>query len=428
MMVFREAHMAQPNHAKANDTKQEQRMPKKPETFHVVQGDNKKPAPAPEIKLAGNLAFQETWIAPPSTERPALKLVPTPEVKKLSEEETEKKIIERARELDTLLDVDLLREHLRKGDTEKQWFTRIRIAAEQELRDSKNVSLSLVIRDRKDCHDPEPDASQVEWLDAVVSRSKVMVIGLKFHPEDASIPAVFKPKDGEPIWTEKNGTTRGLLEDRLQGGYLREWFAGFLAKAIGSQVVPPTVIREINGAIGSVQSWVEGSLAADCLDWPEKTKEIELQELAVIDFLLQNLDRHLENFFIENDWSNKGIDHAASLPAPNYEAGPVRSFPLRHFSDKKAELLPDLRERLARTFNNGPREELIQKALHFIFGEKDGQIVFDQLIERDNKLIGIGRFPEYKMRDSDEILFTQIIEKASTVVDSRPKRKFDTSR
>ncbi|OGZ97088.1 MAG: hypothetical protein A3I44_01015 [Candidatus Sungbacteria bacterium RIFCSPLOWO2_02_FULL_51_17] len=107
--------------------------------------------------------------------------------------------------------------------------------------------------------------------------------------------SVFKPKDNEVD-----------LRDNVRPGtfYKRERAAYLVSKFLGFELVPPTVIREVDGQIGSVQQFVEDAKGpyeipsgAKLLDrWPE-----ELMRLWLFDLIIWNSDRHDGNLLFKND-------------------------------------------------------------------------------------------------------------------------------
>lgn len=124
--------------------------------------------------------------------------------------------------------------------------------------------------------------------------------------DDGSV--VFKPIAGET----------GLGYMNLEPGtyYKRERAAYAVSEFFGFELVPPTVIRELNGELGSAQEFIPGAkpaydlflgrdrssawekvnLVGKYYDWKY---EAALNRLFIFDHLIWNIDRHYGNFLLE---------------------------------------------------------------------------------------------------------------------------------
>lgn len=106
--------------------------------------------------------------------------------------------------------------------------------------------------------------------------------------------AIFKPASGV-----------GLHDIRPGTDHIREKAAYLTARHFGSNVVPATQIREFGGKTGSIQLWARGKPARkiyrDSAEWLEVLKNMDydsLHEMAVLDYVTNNRDRHADNFLI----------------------------------------------------------------------------------------------------------------------------------
>jgi uncharacterized repeat protein (TIGR03843 family) len=141
--------------------------------------------------------------------------------------------------------------------------------------------------------------------------------------------AIFKPKDGESIIREK--TEMGTYYKRERAAYLVDSVLGF-------EMIPPTVIRKVNGKIGSCQQFVEGGKTmneeitenlwdrfgnAQMEDIPAEERESlkaepyaryaeDFKRLYVLDYILWNSDRHEGNFLLK-DGRLVPIDHGLTF-------------------------------------------------------------------------------------------------------------------
>lgn len=131
---------------------------------------------------------------------------------------------------------------------------------------------------------------------------------------------VFKPKDKE--WPElRRHVEAGTYLNRERAAYIVDRF-------LGLDLVPPTVLREIDGKIGSFQRFVADAVPAWGIPYGEFTKHImrqQLMKLWIFDYIIHNSDRHGGNFLIRPG-ENKlyAIDNGLSFG--NDRWAPYRDF------------------------------------------------------------------------------------------------------
>jgi uncharacterized repeat protein (TIGR03843 family) len=111
---------------------------------------------------------------------------------------------------------------------------------------------------------------------------------------------VFKPEEGERgIWRFDTASYK-----RERAAYLMDRFLGF-------DFVPPTVIRQIDDAIGSFQEFIPNT--NDFFKVPENQRMVyneQLIKMAIFDYIIRNNDRHSGNFLIqEEEQKVYAIDH-----------------------------------------------------------------------------------------------------------------------
>lgn len=357
-----------------------------------------------EGKFYGPLAEQETFVPHLEQNRAPVEKKSGAEVAEAIKN-NEAVLVEKINRLEDELGADLIECFLQRGESGKSEQLRQRLEVERALRESGEVRLVDTLRDRKDCRSPGKHTSDEERLEMVSPRNRVMLVEMSSKGQEP-LEAIFKPKDGEAIWVEENGAVRGIIETRPQTGYLREWLAGFIAKAMDSEVVPPTVIREINGAIGSVQLKVEGQPV--CVfggeEWLENAKVKDLREVAVLDYILENGDRHDGNYFIKPGGAVRAIDHGLILPESGLGVA-IRSFPLRYFSAGDRVLPDALLERLFVLCKDKTRYQLIKQAFNLVFGEGRDEIFFNGFEKRVQELVEKQELPDYHMHPGDEKYF-----------------------
>lgn len=118
---------------------------------------------------------------------------------------------------------------------------------------------------------------------------------------------IFKPKRGEKMTVPRNEVNAGTF-------YLRERAAYLISRFLRFNVVPETVLREVDGEIGSFQKFIDGKTAEELHESEFRTKETlsERQKLWIFDLIIYNSDRHEANVMIK-DRQFFGIDNSLSL-------------------------------------------------------------------------------------------------------------------
>jgi len=98
---------------------------------------------------------------------------------------------------------------------------------------------------------------------------------------------IFKPASGEFPYSKKH-IERETLHKRERAAYLVDYFFGF-------GIVPPTIIREIGGETGSMQSFIPDTVPYSDV-WKfsmpdEKKFQYQMKHLWIFDLLIHNSDR-----------------------------------------------------------------------------------------------------------------------------------------
>jgi hypothetical protein len=121
---------------------------------------------------------------------------------------------------------------------------------------------------------------------------------------------------GGPIarmaWRSPNGPIRGFHEK-----YRTEIAAYELDKLLKLDMVPPSVLRDLNGAEGAAQQWVEGILpvrADELPDAPHRAEwENQLARMTMFDNLIGNRDRSRGNMIRDVEWKLILLDHSRAF-------------------------------------------------------------------------------------------------------------------
>jgi hypothetical protein len=146
--------------------------------------------------------------------------------------------------------------------------------------------------------------------------------------------AVFRHVDiTKPRLRLSSGKTVMFFRDH----FINEVAAYELARMLGMNNIPPTVLRKVGAEPGSVQMWVENSM----METERREKKIEppnrlrftrqFYDMRVFDNLINNIDRNSGNILLDEDWKMWLIDHtrafsrAKELPAPRDVVGCSRA-------------------------------------------------------------------------------------------------------
>lgn len=359
---------------------------------------------------------------------------------KQPEQESRKKEIEGARVLDERLSRLLIQEHLSLGEYDIANKLTELVKEEGRLRELP-VKESFSLRNRHDCDwdrvlqleaqiqamkDRGDSIEEIQVIENVLHATKVTrseVAKLFLGDDKQNVESVFKSRDGEAhIFVD--GKDIGTATDREPRGHLREWLAGFVAKVLGaSHIVPSTIIREVDGKIGSLQAWVDGQPISRTANWGRDIDQEDLQYIAIIDWLLKNGDRHRENFFVGEQGHAYAIDHGFILPLRNAE---LRSYPLRFFSNQ--DISSNVIQTLTRADFSDPRLRLLEEAFVFVFGkdEQTAKLFLREFKKCLAELVEKKKFPDYVLPFQDEEdSFAAIAEKAHGK--KQKKARFNTT-
>ncbi len=141
-------------------------------------------------------------------------------------------------------------------------------------------------------------------------------------------------------------TLRGLWKPITRGpkewaweSYETEVAAYQIDRMLGLDMVPPTVVKEIDGQTGSLQLWVDGCrLYEDVEGDAHKTVSWELQmsRMRVFDTVIGNWDRGPRNYMVDDDWNIVLIDHSQAFSSSHYLDEQLDKLPPR-FDRKQIE-------------------------------------------------------------------------------------------
>jgi hypothetical protein len=162
---------------------------------------------------------------------------------------------------------------------------------------------------------------------------------------------VFQGKDGKSIdavWKPAKGEALGLRPGALAHDhyYLRERAVYEIDHALGFGVVPETRVREQDGDIGSVQAWVHNAeTGINTPEWWNAGDPLDMARVAVLDYIVYNMDRHNKNFLVGPAGRMFAIDNGLSLPDDETAANRgsyFRSIVFDFVQDSPGELPPSV--------------------------------------------------------------------------------------
>lgn len=224
--------------------------------------------------------------------------------------------------------------------------------------------------------------------------------------EGNEVEAIFKPASGES-WTGEDVSRKeieaykeandvgtedieAMIEEGELGGYGdpdepvretitnrdfsyadREAAAYELDEALGLGVVPPTIVREIDGERGMVQQFVEIDEAGM---YGGKVDQDSVYGIAVLDIATGNTDRHAGNVLIDKDRRVVAIDQGLSFPDdteyhPNYQFRPDATMSL--LATNQGAMSQAMSSQLGERLRNTDWED-VSKKWKMTDGERDG--------------------------------------------------------
>lgn len=140
------------------------------------------------------------------------------------------------------------------------------------------------------------------------------------------VKGVFKPVEGE----------MPHLRQSCPGGtyYKREVASYKFDHVLGFDMVPPTVVRTIEGNVGSHQLFKEGYKCwADAMDWRGKVSAAAKNRMNLLDYLLGHEDRHFMNFMINSSGDMIAIDNGLALGS-RFQVSHYRNYWAEKAADK----------------------------------------------------------------------------------------------
>jgi hypothetical protein len=162
-------------------------------------------------------------------------------------------------------------------------------------------------------HDDQPGVTVAEAL-ALLGRGELSIEGRVVDASNATFycgvtadgqtaACVYKPIAGErPLWDFPDGT---LAE--------REVAAYEVSAALGSRVVPPTVLRDGPAGPGMVQLWIDVDETVNIARFMRRRDLEALRDIAVFDAVVNNADRKGGHLLPTEAGHVYGVDHGLTF-------------------------------------------------------------------------------------------------------------------
>ncbi len=145
---------------------------------------------------------------------------------------------------------------------------------------------------------------QEEWM--LAAGSNYVFLLKMSHPEAGEGYAVYKPRDGEaPLHDFPSGTL-----------YKREYAAYVVSRALGWNLVPPTVVREdgLRAGVGALQLFVVHDPAMHFFNIKDDRPD-DMRRIALFDWLVNNADRKGGHTLLDDAGHLWCIDHGITFHA-----------------------------------------------------------------------------------------------------------------
>lgn len=162
----------------------------------------------------------------------------------------------------------------------------------------------------------------------------------KSLPEDerTALLAVYKPRRGEaPLWDFPTGTL-----------CMREYAAYLVSETLGWRLVPPTVLRNGEHGLGSVQLYIDNDDEQHYFTFKDDPEcRDQLQRICVFDLLTNNADRKSGHCLRDREGHVWAIDHGICFNSDYKLRTVIWDFASQPICDEMLAAVSTLRDRLA---------------------------------------------------------------------------------
>ncbi len=193
--------------------------------------------------------------------------------------------------------------------------------------------------------------------------------------------AVFKPLEGE-----KESSRQSVKAGTL---FKRERAAALVDKFLGFNLVPPTVIRNLDGQIGSLQKFVDAESASEAPYNKCLKSQRQIAEMFVFDYLIYNSDRNSNNYLID-DTNVHAIDNALSF---GRESERFYLWWQESINVFDINFLEEFKQKIIDLDNSQPQKESLKNLLSQLLNENEVSAFFERLKMTREVIEEYGRIP-----------------------------------
>jgi hypothetical protein len=161
-------------------------------------------------------------------------------------------------------------------------------------------------------------APSTQWDEAIGTKNIHTVEQNEHSATNGSY--IVKFEDGsQAVWKPSIEESPNLRQGITAGTYYKREVAAYeISKIIGmTDLVPPTVLRDIDGSIGSLQAWETNAKSANTFEnIADKygKSQVDIQRASLFDAIMGNTDRHSGNWLVTREGKLVLIDHGLILP------------------------------------------------------------------------------------------------------------------
>ena len=150
--------------------------------------------------------------------------------------------------------------------------------------------------------------------------------------------AVYKPRKGEtPLWDFPDGTL-----------CLREWAAYLVSRDLGWHIIPPTILRNGDHGVGSVQLFIDNDPNQHFFTFRDDPNVMDdLRKIAIFDLIANNADRKSGHCLRDKTGKVWAIDHGITFNSDYKLRTVIWDFAGEPIPDELLSNLQDLRTALS---------------------------------------------------------------------------------
>lgn len=256
----------------------------------------------------------------------------------------------------------------------------------------KDLNALLELREAEIC---KPPCNHLEDMKDKGKKGANQSYLLRLVERGRELAGVYKPIKGEKTMARKAG-----IENFTQAE--KEWLVFMVDRALELDVVPPTILRDEDKGIGSVQAFVENADSAAKMR--DRTVDLEGQvKIALLHILTGQQDGHRGNVLVDQTPQKRrwAIDGGLSFGAAVHDEKGQEVTPVLEVNSKILKDAGDISETIQaptleihlRKFLDSPRrQESLRKAFDFVLKDK-AEGIWNAFMEKVKDLAGKKELP-----------------------------------